>query len=485
MKKCPSCDRPIGNIKASAFRCPHCNVKLARKPGRAENIGDNQTREPDENAAAKPAGLWKVMSGDTAAAERPPAPVPETPVGETEPASKRQTTGTAEAEDSTETPEPTPASSSKPKGLWSLMKPATATAAAEHAAPDDEDTDAGDFDEENADDEDDDDESADETTPTEDTARSRGALFCLLLGIAALPTSLLSLFPQFWMRIPTTILGFSALLIGYLAIGDIRRARGKLSGQSLAYIGMLAGTVAMFLGPLLVTRYGEEFRRELARRQTGENLSQVGDALMAYEREHQHFPPGSLHVLNKEGTDVALHSWQTMLLPYLGDEAAEIHASIDLTVPYSHASNRAAMQRNVPAFFASGANRTSTGNGYAVTHFVALGGQREVAGVGSVGLGIFDRNSNLSRQAVEDGLEHTLVAGEIAYDFPAWGEPDVYRDIGEGLNKERHGFGNARRDGAMFLKADGSVRFFSSKTDVELLRKLSTRNGGESIPADY
>ena len=105
-----------------------------------------------------------------------------------------------------------------------------------------------------------------------------------------------------------------------------------------------------------------------------------------------------------------------------------------------------------------------------------------VDGVGRANIGIFDRNSNVKRRDVEDGLANTLVAGEIAYDFPAWGTPGVYRAIGKGLNKDRSGFGSSDRSGAMFLKADGSVQFFSNAVDLDVLRKLSTRNGGEQLP---
>ena len=43
-------------------------------------------------------------------------------------------------------------------------------------------------------------------------------------------------------------------------------------------------------------------------------------------------------------------------------------------------------------------------------------------------------------------------------------------------------FGNADGTGALFLMADGSVRFFSNKTSRKILEKLSTRDGADFVP---
>ena len=91
--------------------------------------------------------------------------------------------------------------------------------------------------------------------------------------------------------------------------------------------------------------------------------------------------------------------------------------------------------------------------------------------------GVFDINSETTREDVIDGLSQTLMAGEISHQYPAWGEPHNWRQIGKGLNRDPEGFGNARHNGAMFLLTDGSVRFISNKVDLRVLEAMSTRDG--------
>ncbi|MFQ5735049.1 MAG: DUF1559 domain-containing protein, partial [Planctomycetaceae bacterium] len=298
--------------------------------------------------------------------------------------------------------------------------------------------------------------------------RSRGALQSLILGIVAVPVSALALLPEFWLRIPAVVMGFLALMVGLLAFGEIRRSRGRQSGVRLAGGGMALGAAAMLLGPLVFSNLGEGFRRQFGRKRTFDNLSTVGEAVTRYRRENGRFPPGTTFRRAKDG-DVELHNWMTHLLPYLGDGEAALFAKIDLQQPFNAEANRPALAQDVPAFFASGPSRKKTGNGMAVTHFVAIGG------------GVLSANSGITLDDVTDGLGQTIIAGEIASDFPGWGEPGRSRQFGKGLNKSSDGFGNADRTGAMFLKADGSVMFLSNKTAPEVLRKLSTYDGGESV----
>jgi len=311
--------------------------------------------------------------------------------------------------------------------------------------------------------------------------RSRGAVRSAILGGVAVLASGLALLPEVYAKIPGTLVGFLALMVGLLALGEIRRSRGRQTGRNWAGAGIALGVLGMLLGPFVFSPLGGELRLRYGRRQTANDLERIGEALNAYYRGHDHFPPGSTHQQNKGGKDVPLHNWLTMLLPHLGEDEAALFQKTDLKLPYNHPTNRGAMERNVPVFWASGSSRAKTQAGFAVTHFVALGGTLDVENVGRVNVGIFSRNSRVKRSDVADGLEQTLVAGEIAFDFPAWGEPGQYRTIGKGLNVARDGFGNADRTGAMFLRADGSVKFLSNKVDLEVLRSLSTRNGRETV----
>ena len=55
--------------------------------------------------------------------------------------------------------------------------------------------------------------------------------------------------------------------------------------------------------------------------------------------------------------------------------------------------------------------------------------------------GLFSVNSKVRRQDVADGLSNTLAAGEIADQLPAWGDPENWRTVGKGINRDAQGFG--------------------------------------------
>jgi hypothetical protein len=172
-----------------------------------------------------------------------------------------------------------------------------------------------------------------------------------------------------------------------------------------------------------------------------------------------------------------MHGWMTDLLPHLGYE--QLSAQIDRGRPWSDPANGPAMQTRVEPFLTPDTPYEPTATGHAPTHFAGVGGRVETD-FGTGDLGIFGRNSQVTRDDVIDGLSQTMVAGEIAQSIPAWGEPDNWRSIGQGLNQSPHGFGNAADTGAHFLMADGSVRFLSNRTSLRTLQRLATRNGSES-----
>ncbi|GAB4154750.1 MAG: hypothetical protein Tsb009_31450 [Planctomycetaceae bacterium] len=476
--RCPECDTIVPMEDTNSVSEPNLAGlwsvmnRTEQEPTNPESEHSADT-DADQTASDSPKGLWALMN----------------------PSSKEADTNEYSSAAASAFEEP-PTTESGPKSLWSVMSQTTVDETSDETSdeektsskvtlpplPDDNLQPV----------------ELDELTPTEEPApasdtgeniqkpvRSRGAILSLLLGLVSVPTAALAMMPEFWTQFPATVIGFSAMLLGYLAMGEIRRSRGRLRGKFLAGSGLVLGILGIFAGPFVFTDLGIYIRKTWGRRQTYANLEKVGEAMNAYRRENNYFPPGSIHKTGEDGTDIALHSWQTTLLPYLGDEAAEIYSSINMQVPFNDEVNRPAMQQDIPAYYASGSSRERTANGFAVSHFVALSGHRDIEGVGRASLGVFSRNSRVHYNDVIDGLSFTLVAGEIAVDFRPWGEPDVWRTIGNGLNKGRESFGNADRTGAMFLRADGSVKFFSNSTDLEVLRKLSTRDGQEYVPNDY
>jgi hypothetical protein len=308
--------------------------------------------------------------------------------------------------------------------------------------------------------------------------RSRKAVAALLLGGLAVPLSLLALVPGPWMKAPATLAGIAGLLLALLAMNEIKQSRGRQTGMPWALAGLLSALTGLFLAPTLISRMGQRLHDESTREYTETHLREIGVALNRYHDAHGAFPSGGIFLKQPPGPDLRLHGWMTQLLPYLGEES--LFRQIDQALPFDHPNNLPAMSTNVPVFFAAGADRSKVG-GFGVAHFAGVGGEVVDENGGYAEAGLFGINSRVARESVVDGLSNTLAAGEIAVSFPAWGDPENWRVIGRGLNRDVLGFGNARQTGACFLMADGSVRFFSNSTDLRLLTSLSTRNGGERV----
>jgi len=305
---------------------------------------------------------------------------------------------------------------------------------------------------------------------------SRNAKLSLLLGTAALLLALLAGLPTIWSKIPSPLLGCAALTWGYVAWQDIQRSQGRQTGKSLALCGMVCGVIGVFVGPLVVAPWTQRLQRSQASQQRHTHLQQIGNGLNAYYTTHQVFPAGGSTQATDSGSPQPMHGWMTNLLPHLNQQA--VHQSINLDLPYNHPSNLAPFQQQIDIFLVPGGNTNRVGQGYAVSHWSALGGS-VLGPMGTVPIGVMSANSRVTRGDVTDGLSQTLVAGEISDRIPAWGSATNWRRIGKGLNREYHGFGSVTGQGAMFLHADGSVRHYNSQTSSDVLRRLSTRNAGD------
>jgi hypothetical protein len=243
--------------------------------------------------------------------------------------------------------------------------------------------------------------------------------------------------------------------------------------------GVVLGIVGALLGPSVLSPL--QIWETASRRYTQGHLAQIGLAVDQYHAQFAAYPPGGIVVAGPTGGRRPLYGWMTLLLPFLGE--AELYAAIDPSLSYRDPANALAFGQTIPAFLAAG-NNSQPVNGLGVAHFAAVGGELPLPDGGVARLGVFGENSEVTRDDVIDGLSQTLVAGEIAYEFPAWGDPENWRAIGKGLNRESRGFGNASHTGASFLMADGSVRFFSNATSPEVLEKLATRDGEEPLPPE-
>ena len=196
--------------------------------------------------------------------------------------------------------------------------------------------------------------------------------------------------------------------------------------------------------------------------QSKSNLKQIGMALQQYYHANDHFPSGG----TADSKGRLLHSWETALLPYIGEE--QLAARINPGVPWTHPGNASYFRRPLAVFThpaivcALRQEGQFDEQGYAVSHYAANGW-------------VLGSNNRMRLQDVRNGATFTLAIGEIRENFKPWGDPTNYRDPALGVNTSPVGFGgpylNAR--GAQFLFLDGHTAFISERIDPNVMKQLA------------
>lgn len=305
---------------------------------------------------------------------------------------------------------------------------------------------------------------------------SRRQFAGLACGLASIGFSALALRPEIWISVPGSVLGFTAVILGSLRLIESESRTRPASLRWISAAGILSGIFGIFLGPLYFTEVGRAIRESSGNSQTRQHLTQIGNGLKRHHDQYGSFPAGGVFEQLPAEKRQGLHGWMTFLLPFVGEQL--VFELVNQSIPFDAIENRPAMGHEISVYYAAGGDRSRIGQGFAVAHFAGVGGEFDSEN-GILQAGIFDREASIRRNDVTDGLANTFAAGELAGNFPPWGDPENLRTIGRGLNNDINGFGNARGNGALFLFADGSVKFFVNRTDPKLLLQLSTRNGHE------
>jgi hypothetical protein len=194
------------------------------------------------------------------------------------------------------------------------------------------------------------------------------------------------------------------------------------------------------------------------------NVQRIGQALLAYHDQYGSFPPA--YVADPQGKP--LHSWRVLILPFLGEEEAQLYAQYDLAEPWDGPNNRQLAARmpqvyRCPEDASSPADHTS----YCV-----------VRGQGFV----FDADKTVSRAAITDGLEQTILFVETAGAGVPWTAPrdrvagSVELSVAEGPTSAIDGF---HEGGAHACLADGTPLWLEEFEDHDRVKAMLTIAGGE------
>lgn len=313
--------------------------------------------------------------------------------------------------------------------------------------------------------------------------------------------------------------------------------RGFTLVELLVVIAVVGILVALLLPAV-------QAARESARRaQCVNNLKQIGVACHHYHDAVRSFPPGYCAAgayVDGETDTTPGWGWAAFGLPYL--EQRPVYEAINFSLPIEHPTNARAVQTVIPPYLCPSdfapqsphAVPDAPGNTLALaapSSYAACIGSGDSEVVGSIGSGIFYRNSAIRFAEILDGTSFTISIGEKAWakQYIIWagalyrgvvvrGQFNTCQPTVPGMydpspalvlshahlnNAELDGDGSAGMDdfssmhvlGSNFLYADGSVHFIQSipadgpngdYTSEDLIfQRFGTRAGGETIPGDF
>jgi prepilin-type processing-associated H-X9-DG protein len=236
------------------------------------------------------------------------------------------------------------------------------------------------------------------------------------------------------------------------AIPKPRRGLGARLIESLAALGVVMLLIALLLPTI---RSGG---RGVGRRiQCVNILKHIGLALHSYEQAHNALPPA--YTVDAEGRP--LHSWRTLILPYLDEEA--LYQTIDLAKPWDDPAN--AKARETAHYVFRCPEQAGPPNTTTYLAVVAPGG-------------CFLPGEPRRRAEITDDASETLMvievddANAVPWMAPVDADESLVMSFGPVTRLHHNGGVNA-------CLVDGSVRFLSAKTPAEARRAYVSISGND------
>ena len=199
--------------------------------------------------------------------------------------------------------------------------------------------------------------------------------------------------------------------------------------------------------------------REAARRmQCQNNMKQIALALHNYESAYKSFPPA--YTVDANGN--RLHSWRTLILPFLDQQGNSIYQQIDLTKPWDDPVNQKFADLALPYYICP-----SSAIQPGMTTYVAVVDPS----------GVFEGSTATKFSQIRDGTSNTLLVVETdpsnAVNWMSPEDIDLQSFVGMPLTSGHTG-------GCNCAMGDGAVKFLSSEVDPQTKQAIVTKDGGET-----
>jgi prepilin-type N-terminal cleavage/methylation domain-containing protein/prepilin-type processing-associated H-X9-DG protein len=285
------------------------------------------------------------------------------------------------------------------------------------------------------------------------------------------------------------------------AMGNAEHKRGFTLVELLVVIAILGMLVALLLPAV-------QAAREAARRaRCSNNLRQIGLGLLSYHDTRGSFPSS---VADYYGGSPWLHTWQVMILPYIGESS--LYDLYDFGSAFHSARNRPVVEQVVATYVCPSADdSTIDGEGFGPCNYAGNGGTLP----GQVD-GMLFPLSAVRVKDITDGTSSTLLVGELYFHNTGWARGSAASlgggGGGGGINagfargvvrswrcssdcaipginpplttcsngcERRFQFSSRHPGGTFFVFCDGHVAFLSETVDAVTLKAMFTRSDGD------
>ncbi|MCX7665240.1 MAG: DUF1559 domain-containing protein [Gemmataceae bacterium] len=307
-------------------------------------------------------------------------------------------------------------------------------------------------------------------------------------------------------------------------------SKGKQRGFTLIELLVVIAIIAILIGLLLPAV--QKVREAANKASCGNNLKQIGLALHNYHDSFGAFPPGGITEGPCCGTQ-SRTNWAIEILPFMEMDA--LYNTYIQTQTNENAANAFTRTQRVKSYacpsdlqqeLLNPASGPGAGLQYMTGSYRAVSGRANI----TAPLGWFDNSEGsalpqhfrgilhtvwsqlgLAQEtfaSITDGASNTLMVGEYhtrtqprrrtfwAYTYTSYNQSSVHpashtylpdftrcEQISASLGLDnrpcRRAFGSFHPNGANWVMGDGSIRFFRSSVDMNLLANMATISGGE------
>ena len=260
--------------------------------------------------------------------------------------------------------------------------------------------------------------------------------------------------------------------------------------ELLVVIAIIGTLLALLLPAINSVREASRRSRCLS------NLHQLGLGLANYHTAKNAYPIGCLDRFNRR------IAWNAWLLPYIDERT--LFDKFHFEQPYNSAANREPAGAIIPVFQCPSTRRLADdrtgdttgdrnrngrwdpGDDLAFTDYGGMFGAANVE-PGMNGVMIWDKP--ISQRQITDGLQYTIILAEDTGRGPSmdgeWSNGENVFDVSGPMNQNQDNeIWSDHPGGACVLFCDARAEFLSEALSLDVLNKLCTRNGGETVNGD-